>query len=339
MRLHYSLFAATAGLLAACSEAPPPAPCGPDAAAQTGCLTQVRQEGRSFQGRSFQGRSFQGTSTSILTVQQIRIGGVPVDDLRLEGSLLSGAVGGRAVAGADFIGAVVTQQEPDGSLFDSTVTDVRTDPRDPAAEIVLYSLSAYNLSTGTQDNVCSPDPEGERWATPVYGTWDGSGAHLDSPTQFLFACTSGVIAKCVRWGYKPWKVLGDRSLAEYHQACTRMARADYCGDGVSYTQDGTLIDLYDDLRIQQRAPLELSSLLLFDAAWTPQGAYCIAKDRWLSLQALGPMLSCKTRFISVGLLPLASPVDPEDLCLLKRDDVPRSAAHLDNRSALNIRLL
>ena len=37
------------------------------------------------------------------------------------------------------------------------------------------------------------------------------------------------------------------SLASYHQACTRMARADYCGDGTSHTQDGTWIEYYDKL--------------------------------------------------------------------------------------------
>jgi ferredoxin len=37
------------------------------------------------------------------------------------------------------------------------------------------------------------------------------------------------------------------SLQDHHQACTRMARADYCGDGVPWTVPGTAIDIYDHL--------------------------------------------------------------------------------------------
>ena len=57
--------------------------------------------------------------------------------------------------------------------------------------------------------------------------------------RFSVTCTSGVIGKCVRAGYKPWKTAADgRPMWDYHQACTRLIRADYCGDGRTHTRDG-----------------------------------------------------------------------------------------------------
>ena len=302
-------------------------------------LGTTAQEGRSWQGRSWQGRSWQGVSTAVSSVLRAKIGDVAVDGLHLEGTVLVGALAGQPVSGADFAGATITQQDVDGTTFDSVITSVQTDPQDPSGEILLYTLTAYNPNTGATENICNPDPWGGRYATPVYGSWDSSGAHLDSTTQFMFACTSGVVAKCVRWGYKPWKTVAGSALADYHQACTRMARADYCGDGVSHTEDGTLIDLYDDLGIQVRSAPDLQSPLFFDAAWSPKGAYCVAKDRWLKLSSLVSVtLDCKLKFVNLLPLVTASPVDSADVCLVKRSDIARSEVHLDNQSALNIEL-
>jgi len=51
----------------------------------------------------------------------------------------------------------------------------------------------------------------------------------------------------MRSGYKPWKVVNGQSLWAYHQACTRMMRADYCGDGRPHTREGTPIYIDDRL--------------------------------------------------------------------------------------------
>jgi len=344
MRNNYFKSVTGAVLLTACS-GPAAETCFPDETGRASCVGQARQAGRSLQGRSLQGRSLQGRSlqgagTAVSTVQQVSINGTAVENLQLQGTLLSGSLAGRAIAGADFIGASVIQQDVDGSLFDSTITNVAADPQDATGEILLYTLTSLNAATGAVENLCEPDPWGGQYATPVSGTWTTSGAHVDSSTQFTFACTSGVVAKCVRWGYSPWKTVSGRSLADYHQACTRMARADYCGDGVSYTNDGTLVDLYDDLKIQKKSPPSLLSPLFFDAAWTANGAYCLSKDRWLKLTSLiSVTLSCKSRFTDLTPLLETSPVDATDLCIIKRGDLSRSEVHIDNRSALNLELL
>jgi hypothetical protein len=110
------------------------------------------------------------------------------------------------------------------------------------------------------------------------GVWDERGSRHDERTvgghkiSVSFSCTAGVLAKCVRWGYAPWTV-----GAELHQTCTRMARADYCGMGVSFTKDGTLIDLYDTRGIQ--TPTGEASLL-FEAGGGPNGAVCVSRTRF-----------------------------------------------------------
>lgn len=109
----------------------------------------------------------------------------------------------------------------------------------------------------------------------VPGRWDDSGAFVEEPGVLTYSCMSGVIAKCVTWGYAPWEV-----GSELHQTCTRLARADYCGDGVSWTLQGTTIDVYDVLGVEEPvAAPELS----FEAAWGPDGAICVSAPRYLPL--------------------------------------------------------
>jgi hypothetical protein len=90
--------------------------------------------------------------------------------------------------------------------------------------------------------LCAPGDEGMF----VAGRWDESGAHSLEADELTYACMSGVIAKCVAWGYAPWQV-----GPEVHQTCTRLARADYCGDGNPWTLEGTRIDVYDVLGVQE----------------------------------------------------------------------------------------
>ena len=52
----------------------------------------------------------------------------------------------------------------------------------------------------------------------------------------------------------------------------RALRGDYCGDGVPFTVNGTMVNLYDGVGIQ----LDTQDWDV-DAAWTPDGAACISK--------------------------------------------------------------
>jgi hypothetical protein len=65
-------------------------------------------------------------------------------------------------------------------------------------------------------------------------------------------------------------------MRDIYNACVRLVRADYCGDGEATTRDGMRIDLYDDHGVQQsdRDPLQE-----FEAGWTAAGAVCVRHVR------------------------------------------------------------
>lgn len=106
----------------------------------------------------------------------------------------------------------------------------------------------------------------------VGGRWDETGEHIAADGALTYACASGVITKCVTWGYAPW-IVG----VDLHQACTRLARADYCGTGTPWTLDGTTIDVYDPNGIQTVTP---DARFHFEAAWGVEGAVCVNQTRY-----------------------------------------------------------
>ena len=94
-------------------------------------------------------------------------------------------------------------------------------------------------------------------------------------------CAESAAAKCARWGYRPWEAADPAhpdAARDLHAACTRMARADYCGDGRSATRKGTDVNHWDrESRVPRGAP---RSGVSFEAAWTPRGAACMSHARW-----------------------------------------------------------
>jgi hypothetical protein len=88
-----------------------------------------------------------------------------------------------------------------------------------------------------------------------------------------------------------------------HQSCTRMARADYCGDGTSHTREGTWINIWDTLPAP--GPIQRHGLLpplgmVFEAGWNTGGAVCLSRARWLLDDTLVSL--CPDRLIAPGLL-------------------------------------
>jgi len=154
---------------------------------------------------------------------------------------------------------------------------VERDPRDPDAEIMLYSLSEQDAASGEWRDLCEPDPHGRRLGFPLAGGFTGDGRHIEMSGRFLITCTGGAEGKCVRFGYKPWRRGPDGvSLAPYYQTCVRLVRADYCGDGIGHTRNGTPIDLFDTIGIQSD---EVAPGMTFEAAWGPDGAVCVRRTR------------------------------------------------------------
>lgn len=192
-----------------------------------------------------------GLDAKRIAVNGIQANGIQSNRIALNGASLVGV----RVAGTPKVGAAITAVLDDGSNVDLAIR---------AEEDGLFEVTRDGV------NVCANDDKG----LFVAGIWDASGARHDSDTLSTFACKTGAIGKCVLWGYDPAKV-----GAAMHQACTRMVRADYCGDGVSSTRDGTLIDVSDVRGVQSAANLPGFA---FEAGWNENGATCVSRPRFAS---------------------------------------------------------
>jgi hypothetical protein len=196
-------------------------------------------------------------------------------------------IDGRTLLSPDLVGAVLEAVDETGRPLTVRVDGVRLDPSVPGGDVWLHSLSVRDEATGAWSGLCGPAPDGTAGGFPLAGRWTPDGGHLRDTAAFSITCASGAVGKCVRFGYRPWAEVAGRSLWDHHQACVRMLRADYGGDGTPHTRDGTLIDLFDGIGIQQ--PSAADSRLVFEAAWGPDGAVCVHRTRIPELAALAAL--------------------------------------------------
>ena len=134
----------------------------------------------------------------------------------------------------------------------------------------LGHSSLYVLKT-EQGPLCGTSDGAPVAAIPLAGSWSARGAWNSG--GLTMACVDGAIGKCVVWGYRPWEA----GMRDLHQACVRMVRADYCGDGVGHTRDGTAIDVWDAKGILVREDVPGMTL---EAEWGPDGATRIWRTRY-----------------------------------------------------------
>lgn len=175
---------------------------------------------------------------------------------------------GRVLRSADLVGAVLGVVE-DGTVRRVRIDSVERDPLDTGDEVLLHALSVFDESTSQWVSYCLPDGADKRLGFP-YAVDPHSG-------RFALTCTVGAEAKCVRMGYRPWKTASNgRPLRDYFLACIHLVRADYCGDDRPATRDGTMIDVYDRIGIQE--PTDDTSFR-FEAGWGRTGAVCVARTR------------------------------------------------------------
>lgn len=219
-----------------------------------------------------------------LLLSFLAAGGAARAELRVEGTEFRLTLAdGRVLAGRALIGTILTLETGQGAI-EVRVDAVEPDPGD--AEIVLHRFARRNAN-GAWSEFCQPDPDGRRLGFPLAGRArpDGTMVLVDG---IELVCTSGAQGKCARLGYKPWKAApGGGTLLDHFNACVRMLRADYCGDGKSATRDGTLIDLYDRAGIQKPGN---EPGMDFEAAWSPDGAVCVRRTRIqeaMTLERLG----------------------------------------------------
>lgn len=223
----------------------------------------VQMNGIQSNGIQTNGVEINGVQMNRIALNGVEDGRIAVNGTELTGSVLRGVrlergelVTDRA-RGEAFVGARLPALLSDGRTIELRVTSFERKD----------ALAFYGLAFEGQ-SLCADGETG----LFLPGTWDATGAHHDSASTVTFSCARGVIAKCATWGYAPWDV--GTSL---HQTCTRMARADYCGTGVSYTKNGTPIDMMDVRGVQTAAN---EPGFLFEAGWNEGGAVCVSRPRY-----------------------------------------------------------
>jgi hypothetical protein len=205
---------------------------------------------------------------------------------------------GHVLAQDELAGVEIAFGDGSGRQRRLRIDSVEPDPRDKDGEIMLYGLSAQDPETGEWRNACLPDSDGRRLGFPLAGAVTADGRYQPAPGKLLITCTGGAEGKCVRFGYKPWGRAADgMPLLPYYQACVRLVRADYAGDGRGTTKNGQPIDIYDTLGVQPPAydlPCE------FEAGFAPEGATCVRHVRvkenatLASVEASAPRLAGRT---------------------------------------------
>jgi hypothetical protein len=266
------------------------------------------QQGQETQGQEQQGCQQQGTQligtptdtpiTSAYTGwwnrRKLKPGRV------VEGRLVGD---GGALSGAALAGTWIPSMDGASQVW-LIVRSATQDPTYGDGSTWLYGLDVYDPATGVTSPFCANDAQGVSAAIPVAAIFDGTGSRVESSSAFTFGCTAGVLAKCVRWGYRPWlqDVTGSSSqFAALHWSCTRMARADYCGDGRSWTHNGTTINIWDTAPapgpFQAHGPTDPT--FIFEAGWNTGGAVCLSKERWATIDPAVAQ-DCPNRLIPPG---------------------------------------
>lgn len=184
------------------------------------------------------------------------------------GAAITAAAPGAPMSGSDVIGSTWTGHMSDGSNISLRI-DAAVQGTGSNQDVWSYRVSAWS-GTAWQP-LCVDDAGNPSFADSVPGTWNlqqgvpNGGSYRPTAAEFTFACRGSSVAKCVELGYKPWAGY-DHELA----ACVRALRADYCGDGTSYTVSGTELNLYDDAGLAAD-----TAGWTVEAAWTPEGASCV----------------------------------------------------------------
>lgn len=123
---------------------------------------------------------------------------------------------------------------------------------------------------GAPVHVCDADSQGDHSALAIKDiTVDHETGVVAARKKTLYlACVSGAVGKARMWGY------GTTSLAGF-EAAVRMVRADYCYDGISWTTDGTGVQVRDLLNINGFLHPEYAT----EAVWTLNGLGCLTQPR------------------------------------------------------------
>ncbi len=210
-------------------------------------------------------------------------------------------VGGETLSGAQLDKARFEFELQEGGKHLRSVWVRSVAPKAPGSDIWIYSLDVKE-GTGSWKPLCV-DHNGEPTEAILVGdVWNPlTGARRGVSGGVTFACRDFAVAKCVEWGYRPWASVNGTSLSDFHQACTRLVRADFCGDSTPHTVPGTPVHVLDQIGVQNVDP---NANYVVEAEWGPNGAVCLnSANMRVGAQQLGCSIpACGASFASGGLI-------------------------------------
>ncbi len=227
-------------------------------------------------------------------LHEVLLGGKVVEDLHVEEDVLTGLVGGIPRSGTDFIGAIfvveLTSGPNTGEMAEMQITDIiRVDNEGR----MVYRFGDLTFNDGLP--TCEADLNGS-YEAALYSdiSVDPVTAEVtERPHTLYIGCLSGAMGKAsVRWGYWPFE-LG----AERFTAVIRMLRADFCGDGTSWTSPGQILQVRDHFGVSNTFANPYQNT---EAVWNAEGAVCIGEftrlgDFWEDVVCNGSVLTqCAT---------------------------------------------
>ena len=317
--------------------------CAPEIESRVDEQPVMQLQGTELSGIVLQGTQVQGMFPSGFRFAGATLNGAALANLHLDKGELIAVQNQVTLRGTALVHAHLfaearnnTVHPPQTAVVEYQITDIAAedpiyDPTHSGATF-LYTLAQNVDNTGTWQPACPVDSDRRRAAIPLADTFDERGDRNSSAPLFTFGCTTGAIAKCYRWGYRPW-VTGFGNLTITHWTCTRLARADYCGDGVSHTRDGTLINVWDNLA--PPGPIQAQGStppgMTFEAAWGQGGAICVSHARW-NLNGSVVAAACLNR-----LMPPGHGMQPGSVCDNVADALMMGggSARMFNESSLN----
>jgi len=217
---------------------------------------------------------------------------IPIDanSLFVNAGTVGASVANTLLEGEAFVGSTWTF-DVGGTVVSATLETVETgydaglhDPENPDALLnydpkrLLYTFTYQQGGTMMPPiETCVTDElAGGRMA--MFGDIDvdhDSGDIVERPDTIYFGCLSGVVGKAALYGYAPDNPsLVSLTLPEF-ETSTRALRADYCGDGTSYTEVGKYVTFDDHYDINMHTEAGYVS----EALWTEEGALCVNRIR------------------------------------------------------------
>jgi hypothetical protein len=274
-------------------------------------LAWVPQQGRLLLG-------FNAPDARLMTFDAATYPGIVVDT---HGQLVAGARSGTGFQGVQFSSVATDGTTPLTLQIDQVIPPVG--PDDKWQYVLSQSSDGVNWTTACDARnplipltvpIPVPTP-----AIAMNGFWVSS-LYFAYSRSVTFSCATGVAAKCDSWGFavdNHWPTVtplgkpSSGSGADMMQACTRMARADYCASGMPNTLDGTPIQI--DTVFSGVFPPHHDGMQ-FEAAWRGVAALrdhaipgkypalCLTKLRWSTLPIGGncPLLLPDPRNDSKG---------------------------------------